>query len=299
MPNQSLLSALQAGKTLLSDGAWGTMLQQKGLRPGQCPEEWCLSRPDEVAGIARAYREAGADMVKTNSFGANAITLARHGLSAQAEAINRAAAQASREGAGEGLWVLGCMGPTGKLLLTEEVTEEELSAAFAEQAKALAEGGADALCVETMSDAQEAALAVRAAREHTALPVISTFVFEKTARGEYRTMMGVSPEEAALAALSAGAQIIGANCGNGMKDMVEIARVLRAAAPETPILIHANAGLPQRIDGADIFPETPEEMAALVPALIRAGAGILGGCCGTTPSHIACMREALDRENEL
>jgi 5-methyltetrahydrofolate--homocysteine methyltransferase len=185
------------------------------------------------------------------------------------------------------------VGPTGQMLLMGDVTEEELSAAFQEQVVALEKGGADALCIETMSALDEATLAVKAARENTACEVICTFTFEK-ARDGYRTMMGLSPTEAALGARDAGAHIIGANCGNGMERMIEIVREMRQAAPEMPILVHANAGMPKNVEGVDIFPESPADMAARVPALVEAGANIIGGCCGTTPDHIAALRRAVD-----
>ena len=145
-----------------------------------------------------------------------------------------------------------------------------------------------------MSAADEAALAIRAAREHTACEVIATFTFQRGAKG-YRTMMGLSPAQAAQAAVEAGAHIIGPNCGNGMEQMIEIVKELRAAAPSTPILVHANAGLPRNVDGVDIFPETPAEMAARVQAIVAAGANIVGGCCGTTPAHIQAIRQAVDQ----
>lgn len=158
---------------------------------------------------------------------------------------------------------------------------------------ALAAGGADALCIETMSALDEAVAAIRAARENTGCEVICTFTFERTVQGEYRTMMGVSPAEAARAAVEAGAHVIGTNCGNGMERMVDIVREMRAACPGTPILVHANAGLPKSVNGVDVFPETPADMAARVPSLVAAGASIIGGCCGTTPAHIAAIKQAV------
>jgi 5-methyltetrahydrofolate--homocysteine methyltransferase len=146
-----------------------------------------------------------------------------------------------------------------------------------------------------MSALDEALLAIRAAREHTTLEIACTFTFERTTGGEYRTMMGISPTQMAKAAIDAGASIIGANCGNGMAQMIDIVREMRAAAPQTPILVHANAGLPVMRDGAAVFPETPEETALLVPELMQAGANIIGGCCGTTPDHIRAIGRAIGR----
>jgi len=295
MGRPSILKTVKSGKVLVSDGAWGTFLQKKGLLPGQCPELWCIERPDDVFDIAKSYVAAGADMIESNSFGGTSFKLEHYGLAGRVREINGAAAAISRKAAGEECWVIASMGPTGKMLIMGDVTEEQLSDSFGEQAAALEEGGADALCIETMSAADEAALAVRAAKNRTGLEVICTFTFEKTVQGDYRTMMGVSPAEAAAAALETGADIIGANCGNGMERMVDIVRQIRAAAPDAPILVHANAGLPKNIDGIDVFPETPREMAGRIAELVAAGAGIVGGCCGTTPEHIRAMRMAVDQ----
>jgi len=294
MARHKITDVLKTGKILVSDGAWGTFLYQKGLNAGECPDEWSLTHYDAVKDIAQSYVDAGADMVQSNSFGANRFKLQHFGLQDKVSDINEAAARASREAAGNNRYVIASIGPTGKMLLMGDVTENELYDCFREQAIALEKGGADAVCIETMSDADEAVLAIRAAKESTCLEVIATFTFEKTLQGEYRTMMGLSPSDAVQAALDAGTDIVGTNCGNGMERMIDIVKEIRAKFPDTYILVQANAGLPILVDGVNTFPETPEMMAACIPALIEAGANIVGGCCGTTSAHIKAMKEAVN-----
>jgi 5-methyltetrahydrofolate--homocysteine methyltransferase len=294
MARQKIIEVLKTGKVLVSDGAWGTFLYQKGLKPGECPDAWSITHYDTVKEIAQRYVEAGADMVETNSFGANRFKLQHYGLQDKVCEINEAAARASREAAGEDRHVIASIGPTGKMLLMGDVTEEELYDCFREQAMALEKGGADAVCIETMSDADEAVQAIKAAKENTGLEVIATFTFEKTMQGEYRTMMGLSPLDATRLALDAGADIIGTNCGNGMERMIDIVKEIRNAFPDAYILVHANAGIPVLVDGVDTFPEIPEIMASYIPKLLEAGVNIVGGCCGTTPEHIRAIKKTVD-----
>ncbi len=284
---------VKRGERLLSDGAWGTFLQKKGLRPGECPELWCVERAADVLDVARRYVAAGCDMIETNSFGGTRFKLEFFGLEGRVAELNRAAAAISREAAGPGRHVIASVGPTGKMLLMGDVTEAELLEAFREQLVALEAGGADACCIETMSAIDEACLAIRAAREATRLEILCTFTFQRTADGGYHTMMGATPAETAAAAVTAGADIVGANCGQGMEQMVEIVREMRAAVPGVPIIVQANAGLPRNVNGVDVFPETPEMTASRVAAVVAAGAAIIGGCCGTTPAHIAAIGKAL------
>ena len=282
---------------LVSDGAWGTELYARGMTVGECPELWCVDHREDVLAIAKSYIDAGSDIIGTNSFGGTSFKLEAFGVADRAAELNEVAAAISREAAGAGAFVIGSVGPTGKMLLMGDVSEEELYEGFREQAVALALGGADACCIETMSAIDEAALAVRAVKEHTDLEAICTFTFEKTVNDEFRTMMGVSPTEMAAAIMDAGADIIGTNCGNGMERMVPIVKELRAAAPKQPILVHANAGMPVNRDGKDVFPDTPGTMADLTQELVSAGACIIGGCCGTSPEHIAAIAAVIKEEH--
>ena len=276
---------LKQGKILVSDGAWGTFLHAKGLQSGQCPELWNIEHSEAVFDIAKSYIEAGADMVETNSFGGSSFKLAHYGFASRASEFNEAAAALSRKAAGD-KFVLGSVGPTGKILMMGEVTPEEVYESFKEQVIALEKGGVDAIIIETMTDLDEARLAVRAAKENTSVEVICTMTFQKTPDGEFRSMMGISPTEMVTELVSEGADIIGANCGNGIEGMIQIVNEIRSCNSVVPVLIHANAGMPVYHQGVTLFPETPEQTAGFVGAILKAGVNIIGGCCGTTPEHI-------------
>jgi len=288
-----ITDAIKNGKILVSDGAWGTFLYKKGLKSGECAELWCLTHANDVMDIAKSYVESGADMIETNSFGGTSFMIERYGLKEKVAEINEASARISRSAMGDNGWVIASIGPSGKMFIVGEVTEDELYSSFKEQAIALEKGGADAICIETMADAGEAEIAIKAVLENTNCEVICTFTFDHTKQDTYRTMMGLSPTDAAKRAIDAGANIIGTNCGNGAKQMIDIVREMRSICQDIPILVHANAGLPRNINGVDVFPESPEDMAALVPELVKAGANIIGGCCGTTPAHIKAIKEAI------
>lgn len=291
----NILDEIKLNKILLSDGAWGTFLQAKGMQPGECPELWNITHRSDVTDIAESYLLAGSDIIETNSFGGSRFKLSMFGLDERDSELNRAAAEISRKAAGKNKHVAGSIGPTGKMLLMGDVTEEELYDAFREQAVALEAGGADIIIVETMSAIDEASLAVRAARENTKCTVIITMTFSKEPDGGYHTMMGVSPEEMVIAMKEADAHIVGSNCGNGIEDMIGIVKAIRAIDNKIPVMIQANAGIPEFIDGKTVFRESPEMMASFIPELIKAGANIIGGCCGTTPEHIKAIGKVLGR----
>ncbi len=291
----SLLESIAAKKVLVCDGAWGSFLVEQGLQPGECPELWCVERPDAVRAPAEQYVDAGADIVMTNSFGGTSFKLEHFGLAERGDELNEAAARLSREVAGERAHVMASVGSTGKILMMGDVTEEALYEAFKAQTTALERGGADAVVIETMAALDEACAGVRAAKENTRLVVGASFTFDtKTADG-YRTMMGVAPEQAAQGALEAGADFVGSNCSLGSDEMIAVVRAMRAASPDAPLLVQPNAGRPkQHDDGTIAYPETPAMMAANVAGLIEAGANIIGGCCGTGPDHIRAIRAAVD-----
>lgn len=287
-----LLDALAAKGTLISDGAWGTMLQAKGLTSDDCPEEWNLSHAAEVQSVAAAYAQAGSDLVLSDTFGGSSVKLKKMGHAGKVAEYNQAGIRNSLAAAG-GAIVAGSVGPTGEFLEPlGDMTDAEMEAVFSEQIGAMIEAGARVICVETMTATEEAACAVRAAKAlGPSVDVIATFTFDPTPRG-YKTMMGVGPQQVAEAMAAAGADVIGSNCGNGIDQMIEIVKEFRQYT-DMPLLIHANAGLPELIEGQTVFRQTPEDLAAKVSDLVAAGANIVGGCCGTTPAHIAAMKAAL------
>ncbi len=275
---------------VITDGAWGTQLQQRGMPAGSIPDAWNLIQPDKVEEVGRAYVEAGSQVILTNTLLANRFILGRHGLGDKVAEINRMGVEISKRAAQGKAKVFASVGPTGIMLLMGDVSEDEIQAAFAQQTQIQAEAGADGIVVETMSDLAEAKLAVAAARE-TGLPVVACMSFDSGAKLD-RTMMGVTPEQAADKLTTAGADVIGANCGQGIAGYTPICSRLHAAT-DRPIWIKANAGKPQLLDGKTVYAQTPEEFASFVPQLVEAGAAFIGGCCGTTPEFIKAIKKTL------
>ncbi len=272
---------------VLLDGAWGTQLHERGLAAGEASEGWNITHPEEVQALAGAYAEAGSSILLTNTFGANRISLARHKLDDRTVQINQEAARLSHSAAGSRARVFGSIGPSGKMLLTGEVSEDDLTKAFEEQARALADGGVDALVIETMADLDEAVCAVGAACG-TGLPVVACMVYDSGPNND-RTMMGVSPENAASRFKDAGAWALGANCGQGPDGFRAILDQY-AAVSELPLWMKPNAGLPEVVDGKPVYRVTPEEFAREAAQLCEAGATFVGGCCGTGPAFIEALR---------
>ena len=274
----------QSDDLLITDGAWGTELQARGLPPGTVPDTWNLSHPEEVEEVGRAYAEAGSEVILTNTFRANAVAM-RDVPAANLDRINRTGVALSRKAAGNAL-VFASIGPTGKILVSGEISRAQVAAAFSAQAASLAEAGADALLIETMSDIEEASLAVAAARS-TGLPVIASFAFDSGKRKDC-TMMGATPEAVAAAMVNAGAHGVGANCGVGVELSVTICARLHASC-DLPIWIKPNAGLPT-MQGTELsYGTSAAVFASHFEALRTAGASFLGGCCGSNPEFIRAL----------
>ncbi|HYK88563.1 MAG TPA: homocysteine S-methyltransferase family protein [Acidobacteriota bacterium] len=285
------IKSITTSSCIVSDGGWGTELQKLGLEPGSSPDQWNLTQPEKVARVARSYVEAGSDIILTNTFGANKFMLSRHGLESRLEEINLRGAQISREAAGESALVFGSMGPTGKLLLTGEISEDEVADSYHAQAEALWKGGSDALLIETMSDVGEMKIAARAVREASPLPLVISMTFD-SGKEKMQTMTGVKPEQAVSEMEDAGAWMVGANCGVGPELYVRICRRMRAVTSK-PIWAKANAGIPRATGDSLVYPLDPESFSGFAGELRNAGANVIGGCCGTSPEYIRRLVERL------
>jgi len=286
---ESLWSRLADGEVLLADGATGTLLQSMGLPPGQLPEVWVLEQPERIRAFHREYVNAGSDIILSCTFGGTRFRLGAHHLDDQVVEMNRQAAELARTEAGTDIFVAGDMGPTGQLLEPlGPLNAEEVAKAYAEQATGLVEGGADFLLIETMSDLGEARAAIEGARRATDLPIVCTFSFDTHGR----TMMGLKPEAVAeqIGPLVEG---VGANCGRDPAEFPTFLQAMRSAAPDALLWAKPNAGLPRMVRDETVYDATPAYMGQIVLELCQAGAQIIGGCCGTTPEHIAMMAKAL------
>jgi len=297
MSQPTLLDALRE-RVLLGDGAMGTQVQNAGLESGGCGEAWNLDHPERVLMIQRRYVEAGSDVLLSHSFGACRIMLNRHGEGERTAEINRAAVRIARQALGERGYVLGDIGPFGGLMEPYgDVAPADVERAFQEQARALVEGGADGIIIETQTALEELEIAIAAAKQAGAAVVIGSIAFDKMVdEDDVRTMMGISPERAAEFMAAHGCDVAALNCGTGI-DMAIAARIVARyrAACGLPVMVQPNAGQPVLENMKVVYKETPEEMAAGLPGLLAAGPRIVGACCGSTPEHIRRFRQTLDQ----
>ncbi|AOS43580.1 Bifunctional homocysteine S-methyltransferase/5,10-methylenetetrahydrofolate reductase [Lacunisphaera limnophila] len=300
MNQPPLLEALTT-RRLVCDGAMGTQLMLAGLESGACGEAWNLTHPDRVLAIQRRYADAGADCIITNTFGGSRIMLRRHGHEAELAALNAAAVRITREAfGGRPGYVLGDIGPLGALLEPYgELSEAEARAALEEQAVALVQAGADALIIETQTGLEELGLAIDAARAAKAPCIIASLAYDLSLDGTfYKTMMGISPEQAAEFVAERGAHIVALNCGTGMdmKGAAMVGRLYREACG-LPVMVQPNAGLPVLENLKAVYKQLPADMAKDVPEVLDIGVGIIGSCCGSTPDHTRAIRQVVDGFN--
>ena len=286
-------------RPLLGDGAMGTQLMLAGLEQGNCGEAWNLTHPERVLGIQRRYVDAGSECLITNTFGGSRIMLTRHGEADHVTEVNKAGVAIAKQAFGEKEgYVLGDIGPFGGLLKPfGEFTEAQVQSAFEEQAGALVEAGADAVIIETQTSLEELLIGIEAAKTAGAKCIIGSMAYDVTLDGTtFRTMMGIEPERAAEFMEENGAHIVALNCGTGMEmERARDAVVRYKAATSLPVMVQPNAGKPQLINMKVVYDETPEQMVKGLVPLLKAGANIVGSCCGSTPDHIRAFRVVMDR----
>ena len=285
------LSEICASGVVLTDGAMGTELDSLGLPAGQAHELWNVENPEAVGQVHAAYAEAGSQVVLTNTLQGNPISLAGHGLANRTADLNKAAVEIAAEAVGSDVLVFGSVGPSGKLLLSGDVSEDDLLKAFGEQIRSLGEAGVAAIVLETFADPDEAAAALRAAKDNCDVPVVVSFSFAAGADNE-RTIMGADAGRIVDQLGPLGADGFGANCGVGPDLAVGLAERYRKVW-QGPLWIKPNAGVPQLIKGETVFSAGPSEFAEQIPPIIEAGADFIGGCCGSTPGHIRAVAEML------
>jgi len=286
-----LIKSLIKSGPVVTDGSWGTQMQKRGLKRGECPDSWNLSHPERVLEVAQQYVDAGSQIILTNTFGGSRLALKKFKLDEKTVEINMTGVEISKKAADDRAYVFASIGPTGMMLVTRETTEEELQNVFEEQADAQARAGADGIIVETMIDVVEAKIAATAAKQ-TGLPVIVSMVYD-SGENKDRTMMGDFPEQVLEELMSIGIDGIGANCGQGIEAFLPICSRLRQAT-DLPIWMKPNAGLPEIVDDKTVFRTTAREFVQYIPELIQAGAGFIGGCCGTDEEFVRTIRETID-----
>jgi 5-methyltetrahydrofolate--homocysteine methyltransferase len=286
----SFLERLERGDVLIADGATGTTCQRMGLPIGVAPEEWVLTQPERIVELHRGFAEAGSDIVLTCTFGGTGIRLADGPFAGRAPELNRRAAELAREAVGNEVLVAGSLGPTGELCEPlGTLTHDDAAAAYAEQAEALAEGGADLLVLETMFCQIEAGAAIDGVRRATDLPFVLAFSFDRGTR----TMMGTTTAEVVALAVEQGAAAVGANCGTSLENMAAIVAELNGTAAGLPLWVKPNAGLPRMTGDSAVYDVSPDDLAQAAQSYVQAGARIVGGCCGSTPEHVRAIAEAV------
>jgi 5-methyltetrahydrofolate--homocysteine methyltransferase len=286
----SFTDRLANGSVLLADGATGTNYQDMGMEPGVAPEEWVFDEPERVADLHRRFAQAGSDLVLTCSFGASPVRLLDGPLAGRARELNARAAQLARDAVGDDVLVAGSIGPSGQLVEPlGPLGHDDAVAGFAEQAQALVDGGVDLLVLETFFALDEALWAAEAVRAVTDLPLVASFSFDQGTR----TMMGLSPADVVAAVEPLGVAAVGANCGRSLQDTAVLVSEFAAADSDIPLWIKPNAGVPQVTADGVVYPEDPDAFAAQVATFADAGARVLGGCCGSTPEHLAALGRAL------
>jgi len=291
----SLINFFKDGKILLLDGATGSQLIARGMKPGECPEKWNVSNKENIKAIASLYFNAGSDAVLTNTFGGSTIKLKGYGLEERVYELNFAGAKNVIEAKPAGKFVLGSVGPTGAMLEPfGELTKAEMISAFTLQAKALVDAGVDGIMLETFTDLNEVDCALDAIRQYSQIPVIVSLTYTKSPMG-YNTMMGTSIEDAVKYLLKSDVFAIGSNCGNGIENMIEVGKEIRKHSDKIKILVKPNAGEPKLIDGKTCYSEGPEVFYNKASELLSFKPSMVGGCCGTTPEHIKMLRKIIDK----
>ncbi len=288
----SFTELLDRTDVLLADGATGTNYQDMGIEPGVAPEEWVFDAPENVSDLHRQFAQAGSDLVLTCTFGACPVRLQDGPLAGRARELNVRAAELARDAVGPDLVVAGSMGPTGQLVEPlGPLSREACIDAFREQAQALVDGGVDLLVLETFFALDEALWAAEAIRSVSALPLVMSFSFDQGTK----TMMGLGPAEVVAATESLGLAALGANCGRSLEDTDRLVSEFLETEASTPLWVKPNAGVPQVLGGNVVYPEDPESFSTKVAAFASRGAKIVGGCCGSTPRHLAALGQALGR----
>ena len=288
----SFTELLAGPRVLIADGATGTNYQEMGLAAGVAPEEWVLAEPGNVMELHRRFAAAGSDLVLTCTFGATSLRLADGPLAGRVHEVNVRAAELARDAVGDALLVAGSLGPTGRLVEPYgDLTREAAFEAYAEQARALTEGGVDLLVLETFFALEEALWAIEGVQSATGLPLVASFSFDQGTR----TMMGLGAADVVAAIVPLGVAAVGANCGRSLADTDAVVAELIEAAPGVPLWIKPNAGVPHVVGDTVVYEAGPEELAAHVRRYADLGARVVGGCCGSTPEHVAAVARALGR----